>query len=71
MGGLGVQLGIRGGALGVQKLDDAPESNKAVSSGCSGVSATRGIVGLQGFPIGATLGLRVGFVLDKGVVLQL
>lgn len=71
MGGLGLQLGNRGGARGVQKFDDAPESNNAVSSGCSVSGATRGVVGLQGFPIGATLGLHVGFGLGKGVGLQL
>ena len=55
----------------MQKLDDAPESNKAVSSGCSVSDATGGNGVEQGFPIGATLGLHVGFGLGKGVGLQL
>ena len=71
MGGLGLLNGNRGGARGVQKLDEAPESNKAVSSGCSVSDATRGKGVEQGFPIGATLGLHVGFGLGKGVGLQL
>ena len=56
-GGLGLLLGSRGGALGVQKFDDAPESNKAVSSGSSVSGATSGTMGLQGLHCGATLGL--------------
>ena len=71
MRGLGFLLGSRGGARGVQKFDDAPESSKLVSSGCSVSGATRGTEGLQGLQIGATLGLLVGFGLDKGVGLQL
>ena len=70
MGGWGFLLGSRGGARLVQKLDDAPESSKAVSSGARFFGSAGGARDKQGLQIGATLGLRVGFGLGVWVGLQ-
>ena len=70
MGGLGSLLGSRGGARLVQKIDDAPESSKAVSSGARFFGSAVGTGDKQVLQIGATLGLRVGFGLGVWMGLQ-
>ena len=68
----GVQLGFRGGAMGVQKLEEAPESSRAVSLGWidgSHTSVCGAWVGLGGVVVGLRLGL--GFGLGAALGLQL
>ena len=69
---MGLLRVFRGGAEGVQKVEDAPESSKAVSAGLNGGTVTivfGAWVGLGGVVVGLRVGL--GFLLGASVGLQL
>ena len=58
--------------MGVQKVEVAPESSKAVSAGLNGGTGTI-VFGALGGPVGVGVGLRVGlgFLLGASVGLQI